>query len=147
MLQQQRGDIVPLMKHREPQRLAVKCIRRGSSLKQEAHSFEMAAVDGEGERQAAARVWVRARIEQETHQGDRTVQCGDAQRVIALIDCDAKREERSDEALERSGYPLAPQRAGSGVVRARGVSETSLHGGFQLKMFPQPKHLQKISPC
>ena len=69
MLQQQRGDIVPLMKHREPQRLAVKRIPRCSALDETARRGKVTSVDGEGERQAAARVWVRARIEQEAHQG------------------------------------------------------------------------------
>ena len=57
------------------------------------------------------------------------------------------------------GYPLAPQRGGPRAVRARGVSETSLHGGLQPRCFPKklraPEtfaglrglHLGCIPPC
>jgi hypothetical protein len=44
----------------------------------------MAAVDGERERQAAARVRVSARIKEHAHQAERAVRRGDAKRVRAL---------------------------------------------------------------
>ena len=106
MPQEHLHDVLAIIPRRKTDRFSIQRVRCRAALEQEARRFEVASVDGEHEREAAARV------QQETHQGRRSVRGGYAQRIAALkIWVGTQREQRSDSVGVAALHRLAQRRS------------------------------------